>query len=320
MIKTSRALILILILIGLINACDQSNKSPLVRIATNPWPGYELLFIAERNGYFKEEGLNIKLLQLASLVDVQRTYMQGRADAVSSTVIEAIIIASLTNEKLSIVLIPDYSFGGDVIISNKKISSLEQLKGKKIAVETGSLGIVILSKALEKYNMTIDDIQYVNLEQLKMIDSLANNDVDATVTYPPFSTEILRSDSYHSIFTSRDLPGEIIDTITVRSKILEQDPQWVNKFHRAWIKSLNFLHNNRQEAIQLMSDREGIHPNEFEAALNDMHLLNEEEIKPALRKDSLRKNISSICELLYNLKTVDTDCKKIFTLVSPHID
>jgi len=300
-----------------ITACESSKESPQVKIATNPWPSYELLFVAERQGYFEDEGLNIKLLQLASLVDVQRTFIQGRANAMSSTVIEAIIVSALNNQRVVPVLVPDYSYGGDMIISRQGINSMASLKGKKVGVETGSLGIVILAKALKKYGLTIADIDYINLEQLKMKDELVSGQVDAVVTYPPFATEILRDEAYKTVFTTREIPGQIIDVISVSEEVIKADPNWAKKFNRAWVRALEYLGNNKQSAIRMMADREGITEKEFEAALNDLHLLNASELAEVLQKPSFIENIKSICSILVNLKTINTDCSVIAQNLMP---
>lgn len=303
-------------LFGVLTACDQSSKPPLVRIAINPWPGYELLFVAEKMGYFKEEGLNIKLLQVASLVDVQRTYNQGRADGFTSTIVEAITTAAIGGEKMSIVLVPDYSFGGDMIIANKSITNVSDLKGKRVGVETGSLGIVILQKALMKKGLSWKDIKYVNLEQLKMNNKLEEGVIDATVTYPPFSTEILRNSKYHSVFSTREIPKEVIDIVVVNNRVLSKDPEWVNKFHRAWFKALAYLKHNKTAAIQIMSSREGVSAEEFEMALSDLYLLKKDEVKEILKSDELKENIRSVCETLLDLKAIDTECQSINERVS----
>jgi len=317
MVNKGLAMIVGIIMLIFQYGCDLSEKSPLVRIATNPWPGYELLFVAGNKGFFKEEGLNIKLLQLSSLVDVQRTYNQGRADGMSSTVIEAIIVAALNDEKLKIVLIPDYSFGGDVIISDTDYNSVSDLKGKSIGVETGSLGIVILEKALAKSGLSIEDIKFVNLEQLKMKGMLKQKKIDASVTYPPFSTEILRDNQYKAVFTTREIPEEIIDVITVREDVLLEDPEWANKFQRAWAKALDFMSNNKKEALRMMAEREGVSVEEFEAALSDMYLVEKDEIKSVLGKKSLKDNIESVCKTLVRLKTIEIDCGNIINVVAP---
>ena len=42
-------------LLSALSACGESPPPPL-RIATNPWSGYEFLHLAEERGYFAEEG------------------------------------------------------------------------------------------------------------------------------------------------------------------------------------------------------------------------------------------------------------------------
>lgn len=307
---------LILLISYIATGCDFSSKSPEVRLAINPWPGYELLFVADRLGYFEEEGIKIKLLQLASLADVQRTFLQGRADGMASTAIEAIISATLNNEKLKIALMTDYSSGGDVIIAHKDIKSLKDLTNKTVGVEAGSLGIVVLVKALKNYGLTINDVHYVNREQLEMKNQLSQGKILAAVTYQPYATEILRDKNLHTVFTSREIPKEVIDIISIREEVLKSDPHWIKKFQKVWARALDYLAENPEQAIKIMADREGISVAEFKVTLEDLHLIQKDEIDSVMHEPFFGENIKSICQTLVELKTVHTDCGKISEMIS----
>lgn len=163
--------------------CSNPNQN-LVRIAINPWPGYEFLHLAQAKGFFKQAGLNIELVEMASLADVQRVYIQGRADGLASTIIEAVHAAGNTQEPLAIVHIPDYSNGADIILAHNSIKSVKDLKGKKIGAEIGSLGMYILSLALDKNGLKLSDVEILNVEQLAGEQAMLNREIDAFVSYP----------------------------------------------------------------------------------------------------------------------------------------
>ena len=100
--------ILILRFIFLLMACTESVKPQKVRIAINPWPGYEFLYLASELGFYEQEGINVEIVELSALADVQRVYIQGRVDGFGSTVIEAVQAAGIPQKPLSIILVPDH--------------------------------------------------------------------------------------------------------------------------------------------------------------------------------------------------------------------
>ena len=74
-----------------------------------------------------------------------------------------------------------------MIISKEPINSVTDLKGRKVGTEVGSLGKYVLYAALAKYDMSLDDVTVVNVEQLNAKNAMDSNEVDAMVTYPPYS-------------------------------------------------------------------------------------------------------------------------------------
>lgn len=211
-----------------------SPQNKPVRIAINPCPGYEFLYLAKQKNIFEQFDLNIELVEIASLADVQRIYVQGRVDGMTSTVIELVHAAGQTEDPISIVLIPDYSNGGDVIVAHKSVQSIADLKGKQVTAELGSLGMYVLYEALTKAGMELKDVQLDNSEQLEIESLLTNRKIDAAVTYPPASTLVLRNPDFHKIFDSSQIPESIIDIVAVKASVMKNDPEWVEKFHQAW--------------------------------------------------------------------------------------
>ncbi len=304
----------------LLGGCSDQSNDIKMRIAINPWPGYEFLFLAQEKGFFEEEGLNIELIEMASLADVQRVYVQGRADGIASTMIEAVQAAGITQEPLSVVLIPDYSNGGDIIVANSTIKSVKDLKGKRVGAEIGSLGMFILSQALTREGLSLKDVDIINVEQLNAENSITNNEIDAIVTYPPYSTAIMKHSEYTEIFNTSDIPGDVIDTISIRkSALTEHNPDWPKKFNKAWDKALQYSQKYPQESYQMMADREGISRADFADALTGLKLQTSKESQRALASDQLKDNISKVCSTLEHARSISFKCKNIHSLLTPFI-
>ena len=287
-----------------------SNKDrPVVKIATNPWPGYEFLYLAEQKGIFERVGLNAKILQLGSLADAKRTFVNGYADGLGSTIVEAVQAQNESDKPLKIVMIPDFSNGGDVIVSRKEFTSVKALKGAKVGCEVTSLGIYILQRALVKSGLTLNDVTVVNVEQVKGKEALLSGEIDAFVTYPPSSVSILKDPQFHTVFSSAEIPKEIIDTISISEEALKANPDFVKKLHKAWDLALDFYKSNPDEAVSIMAAREGISNDEFLAVLNDVQVLPaEDQIKIFEEPDRLQTSVKEVCNTLVFVESIDANC------------
>ncbi|MFT4924987.1 MAG: NitT/TauT family transport system substrate-binding protein [Phenylobacterium sp.] len=295
--------------------CGPAPKPQKVRIAINPWPGYEFLYLAAEKGMFVKQGMNVEIVELSSLADVQRVYIQGRVDGFGSTAIEAVQAAGITGHPVKIVLIPDFSFGGDVIIANKSITKVSELKGKRIGAEVGSLGMFVLHAALNKYGLSLDDVNIVNVEQLDARLAMKNNEIDAIVTYPPYSIAMEKGLGLKSIFDSSEIPGKVIDTLVIRSGLLENEAQWVSDFHAVWYQALEYTKTHQQEAYAIMAKREGVSVAEFADALTGLTIVTADEQAPLLASKQLKDNIADVCGVLKRSKAITFECSNINQLV-----
>ena len=303
-----RALLLTLIC-SLLIACTEKNKEPLT-LAINPWPGYEMLYLAQQKNYFSKVGLNLKLVELGSLSDAQRAYLRGNVDGMTSTLIEAIQAQVMGNRPLKIVLLPDYSNGGDVIISRKGISNIQQLKGKTIGCEVSSLGIFMLKRALQLADMTLDDIVVKNVEQADGLRALENKEIDAFISYPPASVTILSQEEYQIIFDSSQIPNEIIDAVSFSEQALAENPDLFSKIHRAWQMALEDYQKDPLAAANIMAAREHISAQDFISILdNEIKVLSTQQQQALFQQpEDILQTIKSVCQTLVLSKSINTDC------------
>ncbi|MGF1743085.1 ABC transporter substrate-binding protein [Vibrio profundum] len=306
---------ILLATIVVLAGCDKFTSNKPVRIAINPWPGYEFLYLAKQKNIFEQFDLNIELVEMASLADVQRIYVQGRVDGMTSTVIELVHAAGQTEDPISIVLIPDYSNGGDVIVAHKSVQSIPDLKGKQVTAELGSLGMYVLYEALNKAGMELKDVQLDNSEQLEIESLLTNRKIDAAVTYPPASTLVLRNPDFHKIFDSSQIPESIIDIVAVKASVIKNDPEWVNKFHQAWGAVLEYARTHPEESYAIMAEREGTTANEFQQALEGLILLDKNEQERILSDGKIEKNVKAVCQVLLQSNAISFPCENALSKI-----
>jgi NitT/TauT family transport system substrate-binding protein len=308
--------LLIATVFGMLGCSNKQDATKAVTIAINPWPGYEFLHLAQEMGFFEQTGANIKLVQLDSLSDAQRAYTNDHVDGFATTLIEAVQAEPLGGKPLKVVLVTDYSHGGDVIIANGSISSFSEIKGKKVGCEVESLGIFVLARALAKNGLTLSDVEIVNIAQANAQNAFNTGVIDAFVTYPPVSINLLKREGFSTIFSSAEIPFEILDTVSISDEALSKNPQLVERLHAAWQLALDFTKKSPDEAYKIMADREGISVDEFKSLQSDLVILSKDK-QPELfsQPEKLQKMVIDVCKTLVHADAISTDCDSLRNII-----
>lgn len=237
-----------------------------LRIGLNAWPGYEFLYLAQERGFYRDAGVAVQLVEFNSLSDARRAYERGQIDGLGTTVIEVLQARQDHKRNLQIVDVVDYSDGADEVLARPE---RKDLRGARVGVELGSLGIYVLVRALEQNGLSLTDITAVNMDQLSMQEAFQKGEIDAMVTYPPVSVAIKKDGKAHALFTTASIPGEVVDVIAIDEQIVLKRTDEVRRLLSAFHRAMEFTAKEPTIAIPIMADREGISPADFSAALQD---------------------------------------------------
>lgn len=226
---------------GLLPGCQEPPPSPL-RLAAHTWIGYEGLFLARQT-----EWLDPQLAQLtetASATDSLRALEQGTVDAAALT-LDEVLRARAKGTPLSIVLVFDISAGADALLARPEISSLKDLAGKRVGVEDGALGALMLSEALHKAGLNPDQVQQISLTPEHHLEAWRRGEIDAAVTYEPVATQ-LQELGAQRLFDSREIPDFVVDVLAVRTPTLKAKgcERSVHHLIDAHFRALEHLHTS----------------------------------------------------------------------------
>lgn len=258
----------------LVSGCDKhaATDHPL-RIGTNVWPGYEPLYLARSQGYF--DNTPIHLVEFNSATEVIRAYRNGAIEAAALTMDEVLLLEQNKLEP-QVVLVMDFSNGADVILGQPGINNIKGLTGKRVGVESTALGAYTLSRALSRHDMTPLDIEIVQLPLNEHEEAFTTGKVDAVVSFEPVKTRLLKAGA-KQLFSSSEIPGEIVDVLVVRKRYLQQHPDAVRTLTRQWFKSLAYLHKYPRQAADAMALRLGISPDELLVSFKEIHIPDQAE-------------------------------------------
>ncbi|MGI2258251.1 ABC transporter substrate-binding protein [Shewanella sp. GXUN23E] len=309
------------LLLLMLAGCSPSS-APTVRVAINPWPGYELLYLAEQRGYFDKLGLDLDLIEVATLADAQRAYLSNRVDGFTSTLIEVVQVGALGGKPAKVILAADYSNGSDVIIASREYDSLAALKGKRIGCEVSSLGLYVLARALAAHQLTLGDVIIVNVEQGSGFESMEKGQIQAMVTYPPYMLEFLENHNYRPVFTSAEIQYEILDVLSLSAEVTQAIPGLQQKIWRGWQMALDDYRQHPAEAIALMAARERVTAAEFTDAMAGIEMLDltKQQLLFSRQNPLLKDAVLNVCRVLRDSEVMTEDCQQLAQALPLWID
>jgi NitT/TauT family transport system substrate-binding protein len=275
-----------------LSACSKTS-APELRIGINAWPGYEYLTLAEQMGYYKDEGVAVKLIPFQTLADGRRAFEKGHIDIMAGTLMEFYSTREVAGINPVVFLVADFSNGGDMLLAHKSITSVADLKGKKLGLEAGSVDVLTAANALASAQLGFDDVTLVSLPQPNNIKALLAGDIDAAQTYPPFATKALANPDIIRLFDTSQTPGVIIDIIFTRRTIVTERKDDLAKISRAFERAVQYQNTNEEDAIARMAKREGLTSAEFSDALSGLKIINQQEQATYLQEGKLLELLHS---------------------------
>lgn len=260
-------------------SCRPAPKQRL-RIGTNINPGYECLYLARNLGY--QHDLNVRLVEFPSASCVIRAFRNQLIDAAALTMDEALLLASQGHAP-KVVLIMNFSHGGNVILAQPDISSFRELKAKRIGVESTAMGAYVLSRAIEMGGLQPEDIAIVPLEASEHEEAFLNKQVDALVTTEPTRSRLLRKGA-RQLFDSSLIPNDIVEVLVVREEALQTYRPELAGITASWFKATEHLHNHFALDANEMAPRTGMDPADLLLSLRSLNTPDLQENKRLLSR------------------------------------
>ena len=183
--------VLLLLALG---GCKEVSKGP-IKVGTILWPGYEPLYLAKEHAFFRDQ--DVELIELSSSTGVIRAMKNGSLHAATLTLDEAISLL-VSGVDIVIAIALDVSQGADMVIAQEPITSLNDVKGKRVGVDTGAVGAVMLVGFLEFSGVPATEVEIVPLKIQDHYSAFHQISVEIVVTYQPVAGELLSTGGHKS--------------------------------------------------------------------------------------------------------------------------
>lgn len=256
-----------------------AEKKTSFRIAWTIYAGWMPWGYASESGiidkWAKKYGIKIEVVQMNDYIESINQYSVGDFDGCGMTNMDALTIPAASGVDTTGLILGDYSNGNDGIVL-KNAKSIADIKGRDVHLIELSVSHYLLARALDMNGMSESDVTIVNTSDADAVASFSTEGVTAAAIWnPQLSIVKEQHPTAIEVFNSRQIPGEIIDMMTVKTDVLEANPEFGKALVGAWFETMALMSKNDKMGIAArtsMAKNSGTDLAGYESQLADTEL------------------------------------------------
>jgi len=251
-----RYMLLVSILVSFVQACSGTKteqppmKTVKLKVLSMPYLTFAPFFIAQEEGYFSEQGLEIEFVQFDSLSQAIPALVQGELDVVSGHIRASIFSAITGGAPIKIVAdkcfvnpagCSDTAFlASKSLVEDGKLDNPSQTAGRKVSVDLTNYEGYFLDQILGPAGLTIDDVTLVeDIPSATQSDAFGSGAVDVLFAAEPWLTRIQNGGNAVMWIAPKDIiPDFEYGVIAYGPSLLTDNPEAGKRFMVAYLKGV----------------------------------------------------------------------------------
>lgn len=227
-----------------------ANPKPAAKVKAQILPllSFAPYFIAQEEGYFADEGLEVEFVKFQRSSDAIPALLQGQIDVVGGALSFGLLNAMAKDQRMR--LVADKGYLSDTgcsytsILAGKhldpgRLNSKEALSGLRIVTNLASSRGYFMEEMLAGYGLTAADVAVVDIPDAAAMEALGSGAIDLAVFVEPSITQALESGyAAEWLRVGERLPGFQIGLLTYGPNFLQRNPDIGERFMVAYIKGV----------------------------------------------------------------------------------
>ena len=224
-----------------------------IRLGYPETPAGAVAVVADKADLWTKNGLKVESIAFAAAINARDAIIGGRLD-VGITGLSNFLVGSQETGLVALGIAVDQCASAAVVVKpGSEIKTIADLKGKRIASQTGTITqSAFVNGVLKSAGLTTGDVQMVNLRFQDMISALAAGSVDAVTAVDPFL-----SSAEHAkvgVIITDFCPYSRVPLIYAASDKFMKNPDLVRKLVATWRETGKLFETEPQRATQIYSD------------------------------------------------------------------
>lgn len=246
---------------------------PRLVLAAEPVPSSSPVWIAEHNGYFRDEGVLVEIREFESGRTALFTMLdQGGIDL--ATAAQTPVVAKSFGRNDYAIVANMMSSDQDVKLIARRdrgIASAQDLRAKTVGVTSGSSGHFFLNLFLAYHQLQSADVKLCDLEPAQLGRALIAGEVDAVATWEPHIYRTRKALGENAVLLpSRNIYREDFYFVA-RKELIHTQGEGLKRFLRAIERAHRFMRNDDRAARDIVQRRLKIDQEIIEATWEQFH-------------------------------------------------
>lgn len=199
------------------------------------------LVIAQQNGYFEEEGVDLDLQIFKAANDRDAALQAGELDGV---LCDETAISIYQNSGIDM-KITGTTNGSWTLVAGKDsgITNLSDLKGKKVGISKNTMIEYLADDIALSNGLQVSEIEKVAIPAMPArLEALKNNQIDAAILPAPFNDTAVADGG---IEVTKIYNKDIMISVTAfLQEVIDKDANSVKGFYNAYNKAIDFINSN----------------------------------------------------------------------------
>lgn len=255
-----KLLSLIIALSTLLGACAQApSETPTLKLGLLPVLEALPIFVADSKGYFKNEGITVEYVPVASAAERDQLMQAGQIDGMINDLISTVLY-NKDSQKISVVRFartatPELAQYSIYASKDSGFKTAADLKGVEIGISEGTVIAYVTDRLLQLEGLAPGDIKTTAV--VKMADRMQLLDqgkIKAATLPDPFSA--LAAQSGAILITDDSKHNELGNSvISFSTSTIKAKPNTIRKFLSALEKAINDVNASPSQFDNVLSDK-----------------------------------------------------------------
>lgn len=226
-----------------------------ITIGLPPLEPSALVYIAEDQGFFARNGLNVTVRDYEPAIAGVDGMLKGEVDLAGASEY-AVVIKAFKKDNISIIVSGD-EIQSNYLIGRKDhgIQNVSDLRGKKIGIPLGTNVEFYLGRFLVLHSIDPQDVTIIDVRPPQFVNSTANGDVDAIVCWQPYVNEIRDRLGNNTVILPAQSSQLTYGVIVCRNDWATAHPEAIDRFLRSLDEALDYEINHPKDAKAIVQKR-----------------------------------------------------------------
>ncbi len=227
-------------------------------------------FIAEEEGYFAEQGLQIEFVEMRRSAEAVPALAQGELDVVAGSLSLSLLNAMARGAKIKFVADKGYIapagcasaalMARRVLVEAGELDSPIQLQGRRISMNQANYEGFYVEKLLNTVGLTLDDVEIVDIPTPVELEALGNASIDLISTSEPWVTRIVQAG--HGVLwmpAQQVIPDFQLAFVLYGPTLLDENPDAGRRFMVAYLQAVRQYNRGKTERnSEILAEHTGL--------------------------------------------------------------